>query len=162
MSNAIGELIQENDPDHDLDWMPPKMWKELERRERLKTSKYSLCGSLTNMLIDEMQRSPHLIRKGQMSWANLPGPEDDIRRHSKGKENSLAMVSKPHNMILKLNQSNLPFWWWQRTQWQWRTERWRKTIKMHSHQFQSCQVMVHENVPYPCCQIHQWMVRSSR
>ena len=62
MSNAIGELTQENDPDHDLDWMPP-----LERRERLNTSKYSLCGSLTNMLIDETQRGPHLTRKGQMS-----------------------------------------------------------------------------------------------
>ena len=41
MSNAMGELIKKDDPD-DMDWMPPKMRKELERRERLKTSQYSL------------------------------------------------------------------------------------------------------------------------
>ena len=40
MSNAMGEMIKEDDPG-DLDWMPPKMRKELERREKLKKGEYS-------------------------------------------------------------------------------------------------------------------------
>ena len=59
MSNAMGKLIKEDDPD-DLGWMPPKMRKELERRERLKTSQYSLWMSLMSTLTDRMQRGPLL------------------------------------------------------------------------------------------------------
>ena len=33
MSNAMGEMIKEDDPD-DLDWMPPKMRNKLDRMER--------------------------------------------------------------------------------------------------------------------------------
>ncbi len=50
MSNALGEMVKEDDPD-DLDWMPPKMRNELDRMEKLKKSKYSQYESAIKKLL---------------------------------------------------------------------------------------------------------------
>ena len=70
MSNAMGEMIKADNP-NDLDWMPPKMRKELERREQLKKSEHTQCESGLKRPLKMKSSKADILQEGTRCYEQI-------------------------------------------------------------------------------------------